>query len=83
VCEANFPKTFWEPLWVPKRLREIHLELRAKSLKPKIDNMTQLVFLVSAADVIWMASFWVRAPVPDNNFIPMFSKNTLHSTSGY
>ena len=36
MCEVNFLVTFREPLWVPKRLREIYLAHRAKSLKPEL-----------------------------------------------
>jgi hypothetical protein len=38
VCEVNFPTTFWEPLWVPKRRREAYLAHRAKPLKSKIST---------------------------------------------
>jgi hypothetical protein len=38
VCEVNFSTTFWEPLWVPKRRRNIHLAHRAKPQKPEIKS---------------------------------------------
>ena len=37
TCKINFPTTFREPPWVPKRRRKIYLTHRAKSPKPRIE----------------------------------------------
>jgi hypothetical protein len=47
VCKVNFPTTFRDPQWFPKR-REIHLAHRVKTQKPKINKINisyQSVFL--------------------------------------
>jgi hypothetical protein len=62
----NFPTTFREPQWVPKRRRKIHLAHRAKTLKPKIKTPKHIVPILQQAikipwtDILGKVSFALR-----------------------